>query len=96
MMSWITELHVVLQSIWTSLVCIFFVIFLMVVSYYPFAIVGVLLYGQNDRDCFGTVAKSFATLLEVCLLIINTIKHYCKTKHYLGGNIRQLEPDCPP
>jgi hypothetical protein len=65
MMSWITELHVVLQSIWTSLVCILFVIFLMAVSYYPFAVIGVLLYGKNDKESFGTVPKAFATLLEV-------------------------------
>jgi voltage-gated sodium channel len=65
--TWIETLDLILRAIAASLKALLFVIILMAIFFYNYAIMGVFLFKENDPDHFGTLPKSFLSLFQVSL-----------------------------
>jgi hypothetical protein len=71
----IETLDLILQAIAASMKALLFVIILMAIFFYNYAIMGVFLFKENDPDHFGTLPKSFLSLFQVshsdCPLLVS-------------------------
>jgi hypothetical protein len=65
LLTWIETLDLILRAIADSMKALLFVIILMAIFFYNYAIMGVFLFKENDPDHFGTLPKSFLSLFQV-------------------------------
>ena len=68
LLSWIADLNIMLRAIAASAKAMVYVVLLMFLFFYNFAIVGVLLFQQNDYYGFGDLFKAVMTLVQISTL----------------------------
>jgi voltage-gated sodium channel len=76
LLSWIADLNIMLRSISTSAKAMMYVILLMFLFFYNFAIIGVLLFQDNDYYHFGDIFKAVLTLFQVISNVKTTTNRY--------------------
>lgn len=65
MLSWISELNIILHSIASSVRALIYVIILMFAFFWHCAVAGVFMFEKNDPLHFGTFYRAFLTLIQV-------------------------------
>ena len=65
LLNWIADLNVIMQAIASSAKALVYVIMLMLIFFFHFAIAGVLLFRSNDPVHFGNLFYAFVTLFRV-------------------------------
>lgn len=65
LLRWIHELNVILHSVASSAVAIFYVYVLIFGLAYHFAVAGVFLFSENDPQHFGDLGSAFVTLFQI-------------------------------
>lgn len=73
MLSWISELNVILHSIASSARALVYVIVLMFAFFWHCAVAGVFMFHRNDPQHFGSFYRAFLTLIQVLLLLFFVI-----------------------
>jgi hypothetical protein len=67
LLSWIPELNIIMRAISSSAIALFYVILLVFLFFFHFAIAGVLLFKTNDPQHFKTFFRAMVTLFQVTL-----------------------------
>ncbi len=65
LITWVETLNIILRAISNSMKALLFVVILMCIFFYNYAIMGVFLFRENDKFHFGTLPKAFVTLFQV-------------------------------
>ncbi len=65
LISKIPELNVIMMSIGSSLRALSYVVALMVIFFFHFAVAGIYLFEENDPAHFKGLVRSFTTLFQV-------------------------------
>lgn len=65
LLSWIADLNIMLRAISSSATAMIYVVLLMFLFFYNFAIMGVLMFQENDHYHFGDLFKAILTLFQV-------------------------------
>ena len=65
LLTWVETLDIILKAISNSAEALIFVVILMAIFFYNYAIMGVFLFRGNDPHHFGTLAKALLTLFQV-------------------------------
>jgi voltage-gated sodium channel len=65
LLTWVETLNIILQAISNSTKALVFVVVLMWIFFYNYAIMGVFLFRGNDPHHFGTLPKSLLSLFQV-------------------------------
>ena len=68
LLSWITDLQVIMLSIETSIRPLLYVVGLMFLMFFHFAVAGVLIFKKNDEFYFGTLYRAMNSLFQICTL----------------------------
>jgi voltage-gated sodium channel len=65
LLSWIPELNIIMRAISSSAVALFYVILLVFLFFFHFAIAGVLLFKTNDPQHFKSFFRAMVSLFQV-------------------------------
>jgi hypothetical protein len=68
LLSWITDLHVIMLSIESSIRPLLYVVGMMFLMFFHFAVAGVLIFKKNDEFYFGSLFRAMTSLAQVCSL----------------------------
>jgi hypothetical protein len=68
LLSWITDLQVIMLSIESSLRPLLYVVGMMFLMFFHFAVAGVLIFKKNDEFYFGSLFRAMMSLAQVCSL----------------------------
>ena len=65
LLTWIPNLNIMMKAIAGSVRALVYVVLLMCLFFYHFAIAGTFLFAENDPYHFQNMLKSFVTLFQV-------------------------------
>mmetsp|Transcript_7078 Transcript_7078/g.7416 ORF Transcript_7078/g.7416 Transcript_7078/m.7416 type:complete len:643 (+) Transcript_7078:1926-3854(+) len=68
LLSWITDLQVIMLSIESSLRPVLYVVGMMFLMFFHFAVAGVLIFKRNDEFYFGSLYRAMNSLFQICTL----------------------------
>jgi hypothetical protein len=68
LLSWITDLQVIMLSIESSIRPLLYVVGLMLLMFFHFSVAGVLIFKRNDEFYFGTLYRAMNALFQICTL----------------------------
>jgi hypothetical protein len=68
LLSWITDLQVIMLSIESSTRPLLYVVGMMFLMFFHFSVAGVLIFKRNDEFYFGTLYRAMNALFQVCTL----------------------------
>lgn len=69
LMSKIPELNVIMNSISSSIKALCYVVALMAIFFFHFAVAGIYLFEENDPEHFEGLVRTFLTLFQVCVCV---------------------------
>ena len=73
LMSKIPELNVIMNSISSSIKALCYVVALMAIFFFHFAVAGIYLFEENDPEHFEGLVRTFLTLFQVCIILVKYI-----------------------
>jgi hypothetical protein len=68
LLSWITDLQIIMLSVVSSIRPLLYVVGMMFLMFFHFAVAGVLIFKQNDEFYFGTLYRAMNALFQICTL----------------------------
>ena len=86
-MSRIPELQMILQGLYEGCMYNIHIFFLLFLTFYIFAIIGMSLFQSNDPWSFGNVFISMFTMLRVATLEVSVSRYICIMYVYMLWNV---------
>lgn len=68
LLSWISDLQVIMLSIGSSIRPLLYVVMMMFLLFFHFSVAGVLIFKRNDEFYFGTLYRAMNSLFQVATL----------------------------